>query len=537
MMGFTLLGLVLLGLTHGWRTVIRSRFFLHRFQLEGYRVHRTRDWWMDRGRRLLIRPEHVMGAIALGVWSRWGIGVGTLLVLWCILFASAIDYLKTPIKKPLAWTPRMRRLTVLTGLLTGAVALGVLWSVNPLMGTDTAILMRVMCFLLMFELLVPYTLVVASGLLTPVESGVREGFKRQARARLARREDLTIVGITGSYGKTSTKVAIAELLSQRHEVLATPGSFNTPMGLCLVINEQLQRSHEVAVLEYGIRYPGDMQELVDLVRPTIAVVSALGIAHLETMGSESAIDREKGLLVEALPADGHAVLNADDARVLALRSRTQGRVWTVSVTGDADIRAFDVTYSDRGMSFIVQDETGDTAPFEIALLGAHNVTNVLLAVAVGRVLRTPLRALARAARRLRAVPHRLALRQEGPLTIIDDAFNSNPSGAREAIDVLGRVSRGRRIVVTPGMIELGAQQDAENRAWGAYMAGRVDHVYLVGAAQTKPIYEGLLSEGFPVEAIHVVDQFQDARAALLDAAQPGDVVLYENDLPDQFNEG
>jgi UDP-N-acetylmuramoyl-tripeptide--D-alanyl-D-alanine ligase len=332
-------------------------------------------------------------------------------------------------------------------------------------------------------------------------------------------------------------VAIAELLSQRHEVLATPGSFNTPMGLCLVINEQLQRSHEVAVLEYGIRYPGDMQELVDLVRPTIAVVSALGIAHLETMGSASAIDREKGLLVEALPADGHAVLNADDARVLALRSRTQGRVWTVSATGDADIRAFDVTYSDRGMSFIVQDETGATAPFEIALLGAHNVTNVLLAVAVGRVLRTPLRALARAARRRPARPHPLALRQEGPLTIIDDAFNSNPAGAREAIDVLGRVSRGRRIVVTPGMIELGAQQDAENRAWGAYMAGRVDHVYLVGAAQTKPIYEGLLSEGFPVEAIHVVDQFQDARAALLDAAQPGDVVLYENDLPDQFNEG
>lgn len=537
MMALTMIGLILLGLTHGWRTLIRARFFLHRFQLEGYRVHRTRDWWIGRGRRLLIRPEHVLGAIALWVWSRWGMGMAPLVALWCIVFASGIDYLRTPVKKPLVWTPRMQRLTALTGILTSVLATAAAWRFALVPDAYTSVLIGVMCFLLAFEILVPYTLVLASGLLMPVEYGIREGYKRQARAHLASREDLAIVGITGSYGKTSTKVAIAELLSQRCEVLATPGSFNTPMGLCLVINQQLQRSHEVAVLEYGIRYPGDMQELVHLVRPTIAVVSALGIAHLETMGSEAAIDHEKGLLVEALSATGHAVLNADDARVLALQDRTQARVWTVSASGDAHIRALDVTYSDRGMSFIVQDETGATAPFEIALLGAHNVTNVLLAVAVGRVLGTPLRALARAARRLRAVPHRLALRHEGPLTIIDDAFNSNPSGAREAIDVLGRVSRARRIVVTPGMIELGAQQDAENRAWGAYMAGRVDQVYLVGAAQTKPIYEGLLSEGFPREAIQVVDQFQDARAALLAAAQPGDVVLYENDLPDQFNEG
>ena len=142
----------------------------------------------------------------------------------------------------------------------------------------------------------------------PVETAIQEGFKRDARQKLRERPDLTTIGITGSYGKTSTKFILAELLKQRYSVLATPGSYNTPMGLSLVVNQKLKREHQMLVLEYGIRHPGDMPELGEVARPNVAVVTTVGLAHLETMGSQENIAREKGALLDLLPPDGVAVL-------------------------------------------------------------------------------------------------------------------------------------------------------------------------------------------------------------------------------------
>jgi len=266
-------------------------------------------------------------------------------------------------------------------------------------------------------------------------------------------------------------------------------------------------------------------------------MTTIGVAHLETMGTPDRIAAEKGTLVERTAAEGPTILNVDDARVAAMAERASGPVWRVSTEGHpaADLTADHIRYDAHGTTFDVTDDTGTTATFETALLGRHNVLNVLLAAAVGRSMGLRLRSMAHAARRLEPVEHRLQLRRQDGLTIIDDAFNSNPVGARNAVEILSEMDGGKRVIVTPGMVELGDRQWTENKDFGVVLAQHdLDLVVLVGEEQTAPIQAGLSEGGAPAERIMVVDSLAEAQEILERRLGPGDVVLYENDLPDQY---
>jgi UDP-N-acetylmuramoyl-tripeptide--D-alanyl-D-alanine ligase len=309
------------------------------------------------------------------------------------------------------------------------------------------------------------------------------------------------------------------------------------MGICLVVNEKLKPDHQVLVLEMGMRYRGDIEELCAIAPPDIGVVTTVGPAHLETMGSIENIAREKGDLIAHMRSGGPAILNIDNDHVAAMAERATGTVWRVSVQNhpDADITAHNIRYDASGASFAVRDDTGTEATFETQLLGEHNVLNILLAVAVGRAMGLRLRQMAHAVRRVEPVEHRLALRTDGPVTVIDDAFNSNPVGARNAVDILSQFDAERRVIVTPGMVELGEKQDEENRRLGEYIARQgVDLAVLVGDEQTAAIREGLRTHQFPDERLRVFPTLFDAQDFLKSYLRPGDVVLYENDLPDQY---
>lgn len=527
----------------GWRLWRRLRYFLHLFQLEGYKPREYAAWLRARFGHVGLRLSH---KLALGLLAGGYLGafvleapratMALLLPLWAVAFASSRLYRSDHVKKPLAYTARLRRLLgaalvlALAPVVAGA-ALG------TALGTAAGFWPYLAGFFLA-DFGAPAWVWLAGVLMLPVERRVQEGFKRRARRRLASRHGLTVVGITGSYGKTSVKFITAEILRQRFSVLATPGSYNTPMGICLVVNEKLRPEHQVLVLEYGIRYAGDIRELCEIARPGIAVVTSVGVAHLETMGSVEAIAQEKGSLVSYAQPGAPAVLNLDDPRVAAMAARASGPVWGVSLAGhpDAQITARNVRYGRDGAAFVVRDDTGTEATFRTRLLGHHNVLNILQGVAVGRILGLRLRQMVHAVARLEPVPHRLALRQEGPITVIDDAFNANPVGARNAVEILGQFTDGRRVIVTPGMVELGERQYEENRRFGEHMAAHVDLAVLVGAEQTRPIQDGLRSAGFPEEHLKVVDSLFAAQALLKAYLRPGDVVLYENDLPDQYNE-
>ena len=391
---------------------------------------------------------------------------------------------------------------------------------------------------LLADLLAPLWVYLTTLVMLPVEKSVQNGYKVAARKKLATRPELVKIGITGSYGKTSVKFIVAEILNQRYNVLATPGSYNTPMGICIVVNNHLKAEHQVLVLEMGMRYRGDIRELCAIACPDIAVVTEVGVAHMETMGSIENIALEKGDIVECLSDDGIAILNIDNPYVAAMEDRAKGKVWKISAQENekADIIARNIHYTPQGAHFEVEDETGVRMAFRTRLLGKHNVLNILLGVAIGRQMGLRLRQIAHAVSRVEPVEHRLQLINKGSITVIDDAFNSNPVGAKNAVEVLGAFKEGRRVIVTPGMVELGERQAQENRALGEHMAHHVDLAVLIGAQQTAPIVEGLKAQEFPDEKTKVFSSFFDAQAFLQTYLKAGDVVLYENDLPDQYNE-
>lgn len=539
---FVLCGAVLTLAFAGWRAWRRLRFFLHVFQLETYKIDRYMAWCQSAAMRpVAAGRSHALGAAAglgavlayLAGWP-WAAS-GTLLALWPLLFISSRRYRRDKEKKPLAFTERMTRLATTAGmlmaLLVGAgIGIGYAWGVpEAILGGIAALYLA--------DLGGPLWVLVAALLMAPVERSIQEGFKRQARAQLRDLDHLHVVGITGSYGKTSTKHIVAELLGQSYNVLATPGSYNTPMGICLVVNEKLRPEHQVLVLEMGMRYPGDIAELCDIATPDASMVTTVGVAHLETMGSVEAIAEEKASIVDHTASGGPVVLNIDNAHVAAMTERAQGPVWRISAEGhpEADIAATDIRYSTNGLACTIRDEEGRTALFETRLLGKHNVTNLLLAVALGRSMGLRLRAMAHAARRLEPVEHRLKLRSEQGITIIDDAFNSNPVGARNAVDLLGEIDGEQRYIVTPGMVEMGEHEDTANYELGQHIAtSAADAVYLIGASQTEALRRGLQEGGFPADRIHVHDTLFEAQEALTARLQSGDVVLYENDLPDQY---
>jgi len=524
-----------------WRLVRRTRFFLHIAQLEGYKPHEYAPWVRKRWKTYALRLSYGVGAVVLGgmallVGHAPYVSVVSGLLLWGVAFASSRLYRQHPVKKPLVWTDRMRRLAIATAFFSGlpaGIGGALMWGEGGIAGVWWLLL-----GLGVADLGAPVWVWLALQAMRPVEAMVQEGFKRKARRHLASRPDLKVVALTGSYGKTSVKFILAELLRQRYEVLATPSSFNTPMGICVVINQHLKPHHQVLVLEMGMRYAGDIGELCAIARPEVALVTTVGVAHLETMGTIEAIAREKGSLLKHMKPGGIAVLNGDNVWTREMQG-VQGQTVRVSVDGseDADFIARDVRYTRKGVRFtVVERATGEAVEVESRLLGAHNVLNVLLGIATARAMGLRLRQIAHAVPRIQPVEHRLKLRDENGLVVIDDAFNSNPVGARGAVDVLSQMEGGQRIIVTPGMVELGDRQADENRAFGAYMASRVDWAVLVGPRQTAPIQEGLLGEEFSQDRMVVVRSLKEAQQWLAANAKAGDVVLYENDLPDQYAE-
>lgn len=541
-----------------WRIGRRTHFFLHILQLQGYKTHAYTEWLSERVTDAVLRSSHLVGGVLLVVARILAGGVGTgpggvtlaLALLWAITFASSRRYRRETTKKPFAATARMKRLTA-AALSMEVVIVGggaALWAAS----SGPLPVSWYFGGLWFADLAAPLLVRAAAGLTSPVERRIHEGFKRQARARLAARTDLTTVAITGSYGKTSTKFAVHDVLSQRYPVLATPGSFNTPMGICRVVNNRLRGDHRYLVLEMGIRNPGDIAELCDIARPDIAVITSVGVAHLESMGSVEAIAREKGSLLDFLRPGGIAVLNIDDEEVRAMIERAPGRVLTVATDPalGADLTATDISYGPSGTSFTVTESSQEAptgkaarradAPssirFETGLLGRHNVTNILLALAVGRAAGLRLRQMRHAAVRMKPTPHRLELKKEGPVTVIDDAFNSNPVGAANALEILSGFTGGRRVIITPGMIELGHREEDLNRAFGRQIADAADYAILVGPERTRPILAGLGDRDFPEDRIHVTRSLFEAREWIRSHLGEGDVVLYENDLPDQFDE-
>jgi UDP-N-acetylmuramoyl-tripeptide--D-alanyl-D-alanine ligase len=348
-----------------------------------------------------------------------------------------------------------------------------------------------------------------------------------ARAVLARLPGLRVIGLTGSSGKTSTKDLLGQLLARLGPTVAPAGSFNNELGLPHTVL-RAGVDTRFLVLEMGARGPGHIAHLCGIAPPDVAVVINVGVAHIGEFGSVEAIAAAKTELVEALPAGGLAILNADDDRVRAMAARTAAQVVLAGEAPDADVRAEQVHLDERGRASFRLVTAAGSVPVRLAVSGRHQVSNALLAAAVALRSGFALADLGPALGQCRAVSTRrmdVFDRPDG-VTVIDDSYNANPASTAAALRALVAIGTGRRRVAVLGYLaELGAQERAGHEEVGRLAAELgVDHVIVVGAA-AAPIKDGTAAvAGWGGESVQVTDQ--DEAVALLRARlRPGDVVL------------
>ena len=498
------------------------RYSVQMFQQNSYRPERYNRWLRSTG-EWLSRPNLValLSSVAFALTSHWVV----LLIfgLWMLVIAIAEFSIKYKIK--LAYTMRVKRLIATRMMLTAAI-IAIVAIFAPRYTLVAAMLLTL-----------DYWTVVANALNRPLEQYITRWYYNDAKRILRSMPHLRIIGITGSFGKTSTKHFLYRVLSERYNVLMTPGNFNTTLGVVRTVREHLKPHHEVFIVEMGAKQRGDIKEICDLVEPEMGIITSVGEMHLETFGSVESVARTKFELIDALPEGGFGVVNIDSeaaARHLATLSRD---VATYAIESpDADYRAVNIRYAATDTTFDLMTKSGVVEGLSTHILGRGNILNITAALAVADHLGVPVEAQKRAVRQIEQVEHRLSMRRSAGITILDDAYNSNPTGARMALEVLGGfATSGRRYVLTPGFVEMGVKQYANNRAFGEDIAAaHPDGVYVINEVNRQAITEGLAAGGYPQDRVVCVASFSEAMASLQPLLRAGDVLLYENDLPDSF---
>lgn len=437
-------------------------------------------------------------------------------------------------KKPLVWTARARRIFCAAAIVTAAVCVA---SVFLFAAPDAFSVLYVLVLAFLGCYCASHLIVViANFILSPVEKAITRHYYNDARKRLQSMPDLKIIGITGSYGKTSTKHYLHRILSEKFDTLMTPGSFNTTLGVVRTVREYLKPYNEVFIVEMGAKNIGDIKEICDLVHPSMGIITAVGPQHLESFKTIDNVQATKFELADALPADGIAIVN-DDFEKIADRPVTNAACLRYGIhASGADFRAENIRYSSRGTTFTVTGPDGWRLDLATRLMGEANVSDLLAAAVTAHALGVPDSMIASAVASIEPVEHRLSVkRTPGGITILDDAFNSNPVGSRMALEVLGSMEGGKRIVITPGMIELGDEQYDLNYKLGETIARNVDVAIIVGEYNREALAAGVRAAGtFPRDNLHLVASFNEAQRILASIAAKGDTVLYENDLPDTF---
>ncbi|MBQ2046955.1 MAG: UDP-N-acetylmuramoyl-tripeptide--D-alanyl-D-alanine ligase [Muribaculaceae bacterium] len=453
-----------------------------------------------------------------------------------ILFAvfNSARLLRAKYKKPLVFTNRARRIYGVAVAISVIVIAGISVAVGDLNKINS--ILSICGFAGLFLYIASHMVIYAANVvLAPVEKNINKKYYNDAARILASMPDLKIIGITGSYGKTSTKHYLHRILSEKYDVLMTPGSYNTTLGVIRTVREYLKPYNEVFIVEMGAKQQGDIKEICDLVKPHMGIVTAVGEQHLESFKSIENVQSTKFELIDALPQDGVGVVN-DDFEYVANREvkNVECIRYAVNETKNASYTAKDITYDETGTRFTVVGG-GKELQLHTKLVGECNISNLIAAVIIALRLDVPEDKIRYAVEKIEQVEHRLNLkRTPGGITIIDDAFNSNPTGSKMAMDVLSRFNKGKRIVITPGMIELGEKQYELNEALGVKIAECADVAIIVGEYNKEALLGGIKQGKMNSENVHAVASFNEAQQVLATIARAGDTVLYENDLPDTF---
>ncbi len=503
---------------------------LHMYQLSSYRLHGVLNWLKVSHYEYFLRYfSYAFFASGIALLFDFcfsynpGSNVHYFSFLFYVFFGvifCIISY-RTKSKVKMAITPRMTRLILVNTLVCLAFSVGG-WGLSK-----TPMLEVAYCILPLF---IPLICLFAYGITYPVEKLIARSFIKAATEELdkQKRQGLKVIGITGSYGKTTAKNILAAMLATKYRVCATPGSYNTPLGICRTVNDVLSEGDEIFIAEMGARRRGDIKELCAVAKPDCALITGVGNQHFETFGSLEAIADTKYELIEALADGAAAVFNCSDKGAYELSKRFNGNKITVGER-ECTITYSDVKYSASGCTFELTDGK-ETLVVRTKLLGRHIPGLIASCAALAIWLKVPLCACVRACETLGAVPHRLEVTVAGDKTIIDDAYNSNTEGAKNALEVLAAFD-GKKVIVTPGIVELGDMEKEANIDFGRRIAEVCDMAVLVGS-RAKQIAKGANEMGME-EGIYVVESLKEGKKVLATIDEKA-VILFENDLPDNY---
>ena len=500
----------------------------HMLQQNSYFNSRYLKWFSKNADRYVIRLAWIC-AILLSFAIRTfelnivGCVVTAIYMLWAIL--GVVNRQKKAIK-PLVFTNRVIRMYVTAGVLLVAsfVLAALCFTINDLYVLPLMIL----------AVETPIIVLLSNVLNAPIETFFRNRFIKDAKRILKSCKELKTIGITGSFGKTSTKFILARILEEKFNLTYTPASFNTPMGVVRTVRENLKPSDKLFICEMGAKNIGDIKEICDIVYPDVAVISSVGPQHLETFKTVDNVAKTKFELADAVSLKGGKVYVNFDSQPAREYAANYQNVVSYGSTEDCDIQVSNVKCSRNGVEFDVE-YNDSSLHLTSKMLGIHNVLNIAGAVGIALDFGVGENDIIYAVKHLKAVEHRLEMKPfiNGAI-LVDDAYNANPTGSAEAVNVLASFEGMNRIIVTPGLVELGDDEYECNKRLGALAAEKLDHVVLVGIERAKPLAEGAKEAGIADDRLHIVPTFKDAMALLHTMTDSNSVVLFENDLPDNY---
>ena len=439
---------------------------------------------------------------------------------------------KVPIKK----TKRLVRLCITYCILLVVITFGLIVLINFLafvIDNEVVALLRfsILCGM---PILIPYILFLAYGINEPLENIIKRYYLKRAVKKLDE-SNIIKIGITGSFGKTSVKEILNTILSQKYRVLATPESYNTPLGIAITA-KSLDSTHDIFIAEMGARSVGDIKELTQMVKPKYACLTGVNNQHLESFGSLDAIKNTKFELFEYLPEDGVGFFSTDNDNALELMQKFNGEKYSCGLKDENNfVTATDIKVDARGMSFNLVFDKEKSVKCSTVLLGRHSVRNICLASAIAYKIGLTPREIANGINRISTVEHRLELiPNHKKIILIDDSYNSNEDGIGAAMEVLDTF-KGRKIVLTPGLVELGIVENVVNLEFGRTLAKHADLVIIIGKHNAKMLIDGLVEGGMDRANIKFAKNLNKGNELLNSIIQEGDVVLFENDLPDNYN--
>ena len=532
---FALYIAIVLSLANGVLMCFASYKFFQIIQLSGYKLKGYFVWLKD------TKAKYVSRMILLSLLSAFCVLVTNTLfnvyhdkalfsyigLIFYFYFSIVliVNIYQAPKKVHLKNTKRMIRLTVAMFLFIAIFSFFVIALSTEYLGF---VKFGALCFVPLF---VPLIVPLVHIILIPLEDFIIFCYIVRAKRRLKKYPNLIKIGITGSFGKTSTKYILNTILSEKYKVCMSPHSFNTPTGLSKVINNYLEEQHEVLITEMGAKAVGDIKKLCSFVKPKYGIITAVGSQHLATFKTYENILKTKNELVESLPSDGYVVFNGKNSGAAKLYENCN-KEKDIVLSNTNKVKAENISYDVNGTKFDIVVGS-KTYKCSTALLGEHNVENIMLCVQMATKLGLTYPQIVKGISKLKPIPHRLEAIKMDTNIILDDSYNASVEGSVVALNVLNSF-KARKIVITPGLVELGNKEKEENINFGKQIAKVADIVVIVNKINFASIKQGLDEQKFDDENIYQAETLEKAKLLMKDFVKEGDVILFENDLPDNY---